>query len=504
MLILIVFFLISLGFYLNAPETMDKTFMSANIILMLSALAYYIYYVRCNSPKALKQVHFRHSIFFIVGYLIVFYQRDIDYILGFLDDSEKYHMIWIDTTAVAKSLALSTMALISMFCGYSILLPFYDRKKETLRNILLRIKLEQQIEELDCSTDVKSNDERRAGNNSAYRPLNIKLLLYFAFIMLAVYVVVVDKTYLLGGYADAGENPPETAIIVMLQSTLIAIFAIVAYNFRSIDFAGRLSFVRYFSGPVLFVLFYVVIRLISGGRGAAMHVICLMAIAYLYSKHKYVDYKKLSLFLAVFIVLFTLIGIFRTDFASSSVKSGMEGLSEMQSFLPVTSELSNSVNTLHTAVAYFPDKLNYTYGVTFFVPFAMIVPGLHSFLRSHLLYDLPLDSDTIITKLALGTDDIYGMGSSCVADVYIAMGPIGVCVVFLIFGSFLRYLEIGTFVKKASPYFLVLSFCCYSHTISVCREAFSIMFLGITYALIQTFIFNIPFLHSKAAEKVVD
>ena len=52
---------------------------------------------------------FSHSHIFVVIFVIIFYQFYIDYILGFIDSSEK--KIWLNTFVVSTSLHLNNIAI---------------------------------------------------------------------------------------------------------------------------------------------------------------------------------------------------------------------------------------------------------------------------------------------------------------------------------------------------------------------------------------------------------
>ncbi len=158
---------------------------------------------------------------------------------------------------------------------------------------------------------------------------------------------------------------------------------------------------------------------------------------------------------------------------------------EYRSISPATYELANSVNTLHVAVANYPSHFNYNLGSSFFPGFSVLVPGLTKLL-SFLSFNFS-GSEDIVTKLYFGgyvPSWGWGLGSSAVADAYISFGPIGVTLIFILLGYFFKILEIGTFCRKPSPYFLVLSICCYSQIFPFCRGPFFLLFLSLSYSLL--------------------
>ena len=91
-------------------------------------------------------------------------------------------------------------------------------------------------------------------------------------------------------------------------------------------------------------------------------------------------------------------------------------------------------------------------GTSFINGFSVLVPGL-----SRITHGVAEPSGETITKMYFGEnmpDWGWGFGSSCIADVYISFGILGIIVIFFFLGRFIHYLEYGTFVADKSPYFL--------------------------------------------------
>ena len=502
MLVLIILLLVSVVFYAFAPEFMEKGFMFLDICLMLVSLGYFLYKCRRTNSPQLSRVHLRHSVFFIICFLIVFYQRYVDYLVGLLDlDATVCRSLWIDTSVVAKALSLSTMSLISFFCGYVVVLNRKYLREYHIRKFLFHLNLSSIRDSIDGKFLKRVGDDIKGVSMTGHRRcLNVDLLIYLAYALLAVYVCTVDKNYLFGGYGKvSGTN---ISILIMLQSSIIAMLVVYSCKYRNQGVFSNASFLRFFSKPLCFIMLYTAVELITGRRTEIVRIICLVLFAYLYSTNRKANYAKLGIAALLVAVIFTFIGIVRRT-AVPELGSGMEEMMNMDSVSPFTAELANSVNTLHVAMLYFPDDIGYTYGLTFFPHFLIAFPFGMQIVNSLIPQDIPIYSDAIITLLGLGTDESYGMGSSCMADTYIAFGPAGTCVVFFLFGIFLNYLETGTFVRKASPYFLTLSFGCYSQFPYMSRCGIPIIFLSLGYALIQVAIFVIPILRSRGNKACV-
>lgn len=444
MILQLLFLFISVWMYLQAPQSMDKTFMGGCLLLSAFSLIVYFYSEKKNDRFNLSPQLLRHSVFFIILYVIVFFQVDIDYILGIIGTDNS--RLWIDNRIVAKALALSCVGLNSLLCG----LQFY-----TLRN------------------------KNYSGDIDIYisSPKHLCLLGY---IMLFAYIALTDTSYLVGGYTRGEENSTNYVIMVLLQSVIIAMCVLYGYkikknNKKTLDW-------RQYRYPLLLLLLYIFVIVISGRRGSAIRIGSLMLIVYAYVMELRINYKNVLLCIVGAVLLFSLVGIMRGD--TTSVKEGFDALSEQETIMPATREMANSVNTLHIAVSEVPERIGYNYGLTFFHTFCVLIPGLDRFYRSFLADGVVMDSAEFLTYTYFGKDIEYGLGSSVIADIYISFGMTGVIIVMFILGAFLKYLEIRTFYRMTSLYVLAISFCCYSQFPAVCRGAVSSLFLSVSYSCV--------------------
>ena len=420
--------------------------MSVCLVIALVEFLYYIYDNRKNRRYGLKGIVFRHSIIFSLCFFVVFFQCDIDFVFGIVDGSDS--KIWIDKASVSKALALSIMAYSCFLTGYRLF----------------------QFKETNWITPSKTHYHFSA---------KYQLCLLCA-AMLLLYIAFVPREYLYGGYALREDSGSVNVILVLLQAVYIGMFSIFCYEHKYNT--SNKSYWQELKIPILLLLFYIGIVILSGRRTEAIRMSVLFIIAYAYAKGKKVNYKIVLPFIIISALLFSVVGFVRSD-KMSGMEQGFREVSSNESLSPFTSELSHSVNTLHTAVSFFPEKMDYTHGSTFFPNFLILVPGLDRiYLNNFVEKGTMTRSADVITYLGLSKNETYGMGSSIVADVYISFGPIGVFLIFIILGCFIRYLEVGTFCIKKSPFFLVLSFGCCSQFMFACRGAVSNLFLSWSYA----------------------
>lgn len=453
MILYFCFLIIEIFLFLTAPSNMEKPFMTYCLLAVVAQLVIFFRFDR-KKVHSLKEIHLRHTSIFLACFFVVFFQCDIDYVIGLIDSSNK--MLWIDTNIVCKSLALSTIALTSLLIGYKLLQN---------RDIESPIIKESHYDYI-CSAK--------------------HYVCILGYVMLAFYLIFVPRDYLYGGYNEGVDRGWVNVVLVLLQAVFLGMFALYCYDFRRSK--ERKSFLKELKFPVLLILLYMAIVLITGRRTEAVRAALLLVIVYSYSMGKNASNKFVLLYFFAAAILFSVVGILRMG-EVRGFDQGIEAASETTSFSPFTRELAGSVNTLHVAVSHFPDVVDYNYGITFFPSFFVLVPGLDRFYQAYIVEgDVPLRSGQVITTLNLGPNASYGMGSSIVADVYISFGPIGVVVVFILLGMFLRYLEVGTFCIDKSPLFLVLSFGCCSQFMFACRGSVAIMFLSWSYGTILVFL----------------
>lgn len=442
--------------FFSAPNSMERFYMLVCILIVFTQIIIFFAFGSKRKSYKLKKIYLRHMPIFVMCFVVVFFQNDIDYILGLKDGSE--NNIWIDSTVVCKALLLSAMSLTSILIGYR-LMQRYEKSR-------LKVK--------EAKYDYFSK-----GKNQ------LCLLGYF---MLAFYLLFAPKEYLQGGYGTGVERGDANVILVLLQAVILAMFSLYCYDFKK---KGKIdNYVKELAFPLTLVFLYMSVVLITGRRTEAIRMGILLVITYSYAMGTRSSNKLILTYLFVGVVLFSIIGVVRSG-GGSGMSEGFKTVADKASVMPFTSELAGSVNTLHVAVSYFPDVINYSYGITFFPNYLVLVPGLERLYRTQLKSaNLVTHSEDIITNLHLGDNASYGMGSSIVADVYIAFGPIGIVLVFVLFGIFLRYLEIGTFCMIKSPYFLVLSFGCCSQFMFACRGTIAIMFLSWSYATILVYLLS--------------
>lgn len=434
---------ISVLLYFCAPDYPNGSFMGSCIIIAIILI--YIHIRGIYVESELKKVYLRHSVIFLLVFFIVFFQRDLDYAIGLFGDNSYGIDLFLANAphVISKACALSLIALSAFLCGN------YNFSLKNKRN-----------------------------NTNRYVFKNTKILVWGGFLLLFLHIIL----YGIGNFTK--DENTDTAILTILQAVLLALIVINAHNIKCNSNQNKISIKKYLM-PLVLIFLYLFIYFASANRGGAIKVCLMLLVTYVYITGNRVNYKKIAIIAVVCAFSISIIGIVRS-MVDKDVNAATELLLEKESIFPLTAELAGSVNTVHVALGNVPSKQDYNYGSSFFPRFNILIPGLN-----RIMPNISTSEDIITNMFFCGYIPTWGwgLGSSAVADVYIAFGVLGVIIIFFIFGWFVHYLEYGTFCAQKSPLFLVLSFCVYSQLMSLCRGPFAILFLSFDYALILVLLF---------------
>ena len=447
----VVIFLIDVFLYISTPSSMNRGFMTTVLVMAALSIIMLVIDKRDILDNYLHKIYLRHSIFYVLCFSIVLFQCDLDYVLGIIDSGDYY--LWYDTKIVAKALALSNLALGSLIFGYRL----YKKDSVAFENDTFAIVV------------------NRGGK---------KIVDFIVLFSLLVYLALIPSGQLVNSYDGTMEGAK--VILPYLQAPIISMTILYCFSYNNANSKWFSQF-RY---PFFLCAIYIVLVMISGRRTEVLKIGSMLLLAYAICLKDKVNYKALSIYGGIMIVLISLIGVWR-GLEGGDIQESYSLLSGQKSIIPFTREYAGSVNTLHIAMHYYPDTENFNWGSSFFVGFLKVIPGLTYVAQ---LIGIPVrSSDVIITDLFFHNNNYgggWGLGSCCVADVYISFGTLGVVIIFMLFGYFLRWLEYITFVKISSQYSVALSFSCYSGFLFSCRGSFSILLLCWTYSCVILFLFN--------------
>ena len=438
---------ISIRRFQNSPVYIDENYMLVDLIIAGVLIVIYIY---INKGK-FKNILLSHSSIFFLSYLIIYYQYDIDFLLG--NTQATNSLAWQFDSGVCKSLCISNAALASF-------------------------------------TLALKNTKKSFSSKFNIQFINTKAITLISVVALVSFIITVDKGFILGGYSIVPMGAIASQFEEMLQMSLIALFVIISYNIRKMNLCRHSVFLffQYFKIPLIITFIYILLLSLAGARYAVLRMILVAAISYLYSLRPKIPLSYILIVVLALATLFTLQGLSRNG--KNDLSESVEVLNEGASISPITSELAFSVTASHIALAEVPDSYEFNKGITFLPYFLLLIPGMRGLFYT--LFNVSpemLSSSHFITYIGLGTLDNFGVGSSSIADIYISYGLVGVLIIIYLFGIIVRKLEYSTFSANiTSPYLIAFSYCVYSQMLYSNRESILTIFTGIPYVLIFVFI----------------
>lgn len=444
-----------------APSYLDRPFML--YCCVLAFISVINAYRQKETLNSLKGQYFRHSSLFLIAYLVVHYQYFFDYAIGLIDSPDasttigKY--VWYNERIITRCLAVSNIGINAFLIGY-----LYKKRQMVWVHI----------------------------RYSNYIPKNIRLLTVLNTILIILYVLTIDKEYLMGGYGkhiEMGETA--TRIGGYLIPTICSQLAIQTYQVKKI--AHKLSFIeiiKRLKESIFFVFIMSVLILMSGRRTDAVFFMSMFFLAYITITKKLIRLKYVVPGIIALSVLMFVIARVRTD-AGVESREAIEMLSGNNTTIsPLTQELAFNCSSLQIVMTDIPDKIPYLYGLTWIGSFVSAIPAgpslIGGFISIPIIYQ---KSDNLVTILALG-DYIWGLGTSILADIYVNFGLSGIVILMFMFGYVIRILEEVSFCDSTNPYFIALSLAVYSSLIYMVRGSIWYSIGPLAYVLLLIALFT--------------
>lgn len=429
-------------------DTLDNSITSITILVVLCFLNLFIFLLSREDNRLLKKNYIKHSNLIILGFVIVFLQIPIEYIFSKVDLNNTFFIPY--PNHFYKSVIVASISFVSFLLGYTI------SKKRKINRIQKK--------------EIKPH-------------VNTYLLSIGSILSFIVYLVVTDKSYFLGGYAEHEFTAVMVYANVLFTSITYAYLIQSSINLRRKN--KSLSFIKYMKSlsPIVqgTILVYSFLILLSGDRGPLISMVMFYLACFIYASQKKIKMKFIIPGLIASAILLTFIGIVRNPILNElSWTQKFEYFKEIQENKvyksPSTIELAASFRTINAVVGEIPDNHDYLYGEFLIKNLFSTIPGISQILIKLFFDNAPnirQTPATFITYIIQGNNPRYGDGSSCISDVYMDFGLVGVLFVFIIFGGFVRNLEVVLYEKNISPslFLVILSISYFALGISVSRNS---------------------------------
>lgn len=399
---------------------------SESLIWLCSFLAMFIsmfFLFNYESNNNIKTVFLRPSFLFVLAYLVVFFQRPIDYTLGY---SFSYIQLG-DSRYMMTSVKYALIGLCLFCIGY-------------------------QIESQKIHTVNKSYFHIKQVSPSFYA--------FLSSVIVGLVFVLVPREILMGGYSnDLLTNATMYNYLASWSNTILIAY-IVQFTLNA-----KQSHKLYGCTPITFlksiglwqninVILYCYLILNVGDRGPIIVLAFAYYISYIIVAKKRLSKIKLIAALVVGIMLSSILGDTKQYRDNNTIVDRLTSVFENKtyiqrnSFLPATDQLAGSYCCLPLALQLVPNQEDYTYGE------AMLSEVSSSIPFSGRLLTLPESSSYRISKYAMGDGFTFGLGTNCIAALYMDGGFIFVILGMLLFGILLRKFEVCIFSDTTSSLFV--------------------------------------------------
>lgn len=452
-LLVIYVFLYFYSFDLNQSKSFSL------IVLLLNLFALVIFSIDREPISAMRKQYIRIIPIFILGYIIVFFQLHLDYVIGNFDESVTRY--WVNSFIVPKALMISSIGFLAFLLGY---MYRRNRRKRILKG-------------------VKRNGYKYLTSVKGYSWVSL-------FFLITMFITI-NPLYLYGGYGafEMGDVSRYSSILFELSFTAGLIQHIVNTSLlkeTKITFYKFINTLGFFH--LLLFTIYSIAVLMSGDRGPVIYLGTGLIGSYaLLTKWKMSKVKILGSFIIASVIVSGLVIIRNQedktsfidqlyDSITSSEFKGIKSLDGANSVSKSTLELATSIRTLHNAVDAVPKRDPYFYGQLQLVQVMTIIPLGSKLIKNILdLSDSKLTSANYVTKLVGGENG--SEGTSCVADLYLDFGVAGVFFGMLFFGTFVRRLEEETFGHGLPKLFILTSY------VIICQYAIYISRASLVFSL---------------------
>lgn len=401
------------------------------------------------------------SFFFILGFIIVFFQVPIEYLFN-KDFIVKNFSSYIFNKEVFP-LAVGYASL----CGICFNIGFSFNKKESKKS------------------------PRDINKKSIYDNISIKPFVFLSLIFFIVYIYVTPVNYFLGGYSYY-QLEAENEILLsnriqgyFFKMILISNALILWQTKRNKQSINSIrDFIKLYPKILIIIqVLYIILILMIGDRGPLFTIglpIILMYFSLREKRLKIIPFLGL-VFIAGFFL--SIIKITHFDFTEGNffnafleAKEKFTVSEKSESLFPYTVELAGSFFAYTVAwSAWLSGKA--TYGLSLFMNILMTIPYGVSFTQN--LFDIRPEYFNPALLVTQHSGIIgYGIGSDCIGSLILDLSPIITPLVFILFGSFVNSLDKIIYEKRPHNLFLMLTGIIFSSMAFVMGRASIYTFIG--------------------------
>ena len=403
---------------------MNKIDINPWVFIVCSISIIVLFVFSKESTVVIKKIKIRPIHVFLLAYLIVFYQRPVDYLVGYNFSFREIGYV----NLIPICLYYATIGLVSFLVGY---------------------------------TTYRQNKRRLVPDKVFLNPSSPNIFSYLTTLLMLITIIVTPRRILMGGYSMdmlSGGAGSLTYLLSWTNLFIIAYFIQFSIVMKTEENVG-ISLKDYFfkiHGLQRFNIFaYSLLILNIGDRGPLIVLLLSVYISYIMISKLIPSLKILIPSFVLLTLAMSFLGQTKGYRGDNSIFERIETTRESvtatdeRSIINATSELAGSYKCLSFSVANVPDFVDYGYGRFQLDHILSVFPFV-----SH-IYKSGGKTSALITYFIQGDDPVSGNGSSCVADFYIDGGLVGIVLGMFLFGYLMRLFEYQLFVVKYPPLFLI-------------------------------------------------
>ena len=444
-------------------------------VLTLALLGFLLYISKKEKVLSLRKQYLTLSAVFLIGFIPTCFQYYFMYVIGVVPDLSLGY--FLNTNVVNRSAILSGIGLISYFLGN---IHDFSTKRSFIYNTNIYILK---------STGIQ----------------NCAVVLFF------IYLFFMPLEYFRGNYGNTNisQNIP---MIALFATQFFAYFVIASVSIVSFNLwtnKVRLSFKDYckcYNLPFLTVLFiYAFLILLSGDRDRAIYTFGAFVFAYFFQKGIRFSLKKILVWGTPILLFLFVMGLIRNvDFNASTSEKIAIAVSrtdnmEMAFYFAITDEFARVVRAQHAILMYVLDSGHQILTVLYEI--VGLVPGLGMVFTTLLDVDQTSIVSSHIATNYMGSD--HGMGTTCIADLYLSMGVFGVAIFMFFLGYLYRKIEIGVYNGNCSLTIWIFYLTTIVYAVLIGRADMMTPFRHCFYVFIIVYLFNVSYfksIHKKQVE----
>lgn len=457
------------------PYVFDEDFLTLYLLFGGGAILTFI--LTKESVSILKHQFFRPSILFLLGYIIVFFQKNIDLMIGYITPNNN---IFNSPNVILDAAFLADIGISVFIIGYlsvrsskpSIQHRYYTKRPYSIRftqacliGVIVLYYLFVGMDILN-GTIVYGQDmiESNGGTISGYLSVAV-IEVFFAYSAVFIYV-----------------NTPTT-------NTL-----------KKYSFTKFLK--KYGIGCNICIVLYIFIQMSLGARSYVIFIGIVYLVSFMAVSKRKISLAALGLIMFLGVCWSVTLGLGNRSHATeiSELLDTKSEFIEYQSILPMTTELANSYRIFTLVLLNIPDRHDYLYGslqlreLLAYIPFSGQL-GLKQLFNPHFRY---INSPMFCTWLDQGERYTYGSGSALLADIYLNFGAIGIVFSMFLLGRLVRKLDLCIYDPTTSIWWLLAALTFIGCSIYISRATLLTPLYFFIPALILVLISNYIYNKNKA------